>query len=183
MFRTGKHGFVYSIKKGKPNIAVSVEVINDLQQAALAAKKSVVATLDAFKEIEKELGYIQVTGKRLLLKRLDDMHRKEARRSLAKAAKEAALIVQKSMREKVPVRKGRLKRGIMVRVSRSKHRKAKQYLIGPGQNVFYGRFQELGTINQPAQPFIRPAFEETIKPMKQKAGMIFFSEFKKEILK
>ena len=33
--------------------------------------------------------------------------------------------------------------------------------VGVHMNAFYGRFQELGTVYQSAQPFLRPAFDET----------------------
>lgn len=32
--------------------------------------------------------------------------------------------------------------------------------IGPAGTVFYGEFQELGTVHHAAQPFLRPALEE-----------------------
>lgn len=33
--------------------------------------------------------------------------------------------------------------------------------VGPTKEAWYGRFPELGTIYEPAQPFLRPAFDET----------------------
>ena len=33
--------------------------------------------------------------------------------------------------------------------------------VGPKKNVFYGLFQELGTSDHPAQPFMRPALDAT----------------------
>jgi len=33
--------------------------------------------------------------------------------------------------------------------------------VGPSKKVWYGRFPELGTVFQPAQPFQRPALDET----------------------
>lgn len=48
--------------------------------------------------------------------------------------------------------------GITTRVS---NKKSEAYaLIGPSKRVFYGTFQELGTSNHPAQPFMRPALDE-----------------------
>lgn len=34
--------------------------------------------------------------------------------------------------------------------------------VGPASKTYYGSFQELGTADFPAQPFARPAFDETV---------------------
>lgn len=36
--------------------------------------------------------------------------------------------------------------------------------IGPAQDAFYGRFPEFGTIFEPEQPFLEPAFREQVGP-------------------
>ena len=33
--------------------------------------------------------------------------------------------------------------------------------VGPSKEAWYGSLQEVGTIHQPAQPFLRPALDET----------------------
>ena len=33
--------------------------------------------------------------------------------------------------------------------------------VGMDKSAYYGRFQELGTVYEPAQPFMRPALDET----------------------
>jgi HK97 gp10 family phage protein len=34
-------------------------------------------------------------------------------------------------------------------------------VIGPTRQVFYGSFEEFGTVHQPARPWLRPAFDST----------------------
>lgn len=48
---------------------------------------------------------------------------------------------------------------------------------GSDKDAFYGRFVEFGTSKMPAQPFLRPAFEET----KTKAVEMFKTELAKKI--
>lgn len=48
-------------------------------------------------------------------------------------------------------------------------------IIGPSERAFYGSFQEFGTINHPAQPFLRPAFDENVDPALAEIGAEFWS--------
>lgn len=45
--------------------------------------------------------------------------------------------------------------------------------IGPAQDAFYGRFPEFGTIFEPEQPFLTPAFEQQAAPALNLASKIF----------
>ena len=53
---------------------------------------------------------------------------------------------------------GELSGGIKTDVTRAESKRA-EVSVGPALDVFYGRFQETGTIYQPAQPFLRPALD------------------------
>lgn len=49
--------------------------------------------------------------------------------------------------------------------------------------VFYWRFLELGTKHQPATPFLRPAFYESLQQMMDKFSQEFSAELSKELSK
>lgn len=70
---------------------------------------------------------------------------------------ETAKAVRKSARARVPVLTGGLKRSIKIR--RAKDRLSA--VIGPqGKNAWRAHFTEFGTVNQSAQPYMAPAWEE-----------------------
>lgn len=55
----------------------------------------------------------------------------------------------------------------VVAVRKGKTRDAKAAKRGEGRlgkDAFYAPFQEFGTVKAPAQPFIRPGFEESVQP-------------------
>ena len=55
----------------------------------------------------------------------------------------------------------------IVAIRKGKTRDAKAAKRGEGRlgkDAFYGGFQEFGTVKAPAQPFIRPGFEESVQP-------------------
>lgn len=54
-----------------------------------------------------------------------------------------------------------LKDEILIRNSRGKDAQETVIAVGPSNRAFYGGFQELGTAHHAAQPFARPAFDET----------------------
>lgn len=58
----------------------------------------------------------------------------------------------------------------IVAVRKGKTRDAKAGKAGTGRqgkDAFYAGFQEFGTVKAPAQPFIRPGFEESVQPATQ----------------
>ncbi len=65
----------------------------------------------------------------------------------------AALAVEGEAKRLVPVDTGNLRRSITHELGKRGHT---QY-ARVGTNVKYGLFQELGTVNHPPQPYLRPA--------------------------
>lgn len=62
------------------------------------------------------------------------------------------IIAEGEAKRLAPVDTGNLRRSITSEVSRDR----RGWLVRFGTNVFYGIFQEFGTIHHPAQPFLRP---------------------------
>lgn len=65
------------------------------------------------------------------------------------------------------VRDTRLTEEYVVAMRKGKTRDAKAAKRGEGRlgkDAFYAAFQEFGTVKAPAQPFIRPGFEESVQP-------------------
>ena len=102
------------------------------------------------------------------LKELDDALRalpEDMQGAPARAAlKAGASVIQDVMKRRAPrdpeVQDPTLAEdiGVVTRVSNKKNEAFAQ--IGPTKRVFYGRFQELGTSNHRARPFMRPALDE-----------------------
>lgn len=84
----------------------------------------------------------------------------EARGGIRSALAAGAARILQSAQQLVPVATGLLRSLLRVRVSRD-GLGAQIGLIGKRANrkAFYGRFVEFGTREQPAQPFLTPAFE------------------------
>ena len=79
------------------------------------------------------------------------------------ALRAGARVIRNRARQLVPVKSGLTKKAIVVRSAdrRSKARGA-QIVVGVLRNrANIGRFLELGTVRQNAQPFLRPAVDET----------------------
>ena len=90
-----------------------------------------------------------------------------------------AEVMRDAVVERAPERTGKLKKNVVVLTQRSKRRgeiisgvhiRGRNLRTGNSdnsmkasdpRNAFYWRFVELGTINMPAHPFIRPAFDTT----------------------
>lgn len=65
------------------------------------------------------------------------------------------------------VRDTQLSAEYVVAVRKGKTRDVKAAKRGEGRlgkDAFYARFPEFGTVKMPAQPFIRPGFEESVQP-------------------
>ena len=76
---------------------------------------------------------------------------------------EAAIVMKR-------VRDTRLTEEYVVAIRKGKTRDAKAAKRGEGRlgkDAFYARFQEFGTVKAPAQPFIRPGFEESVQDATQ----------------
>lgn len=95
----------------------------------------------------------------------DDMRTKVARQAVAAGAG----VVRKAARDKAPVDSGNLKASlIMKRVKDTSL--TEEYIVTPrkgktrdGKDAYYARFVEFGTVQAPAQPFMRPALEDNVQ--------------------
>ena len=92
----------------------------------------------------------------------------------------------KSAKRLAPVDSGDLKKSIKVKKRRSKNRSYVRFTVGVDKtkfHVFYGHMIEFGTANIPAQPFMRPAFEQNKHSAVQKITHKIRQRLDKEIEK
>lgn len=84
------------------------------------------------------------------------------RQLLTKATKAGAELIQKRAEELAPRDTGQLAESELVRIDSSQSSAAEVVAkIGPSKDSFYGFFQEFGTAHHAAQPFLKPALEQT----------------------
>lgn len=78
------------------------------------------------------------------------------------AAEAGGKVLVTAMSQRAPKRTGKLSRGIVMSTERTEG--GVSVKVGPGKDVFYGgRWIELGTKFMPAQPYMRPAMDESKK--------------------
>ena len=58
---------------------------------------------------------------------------------------------------------------------------AVELYLGPTKEIFYGRFQELGTAHNPPHPFLRPAFDSEARPTIDRLAPIIWDEIEKSL--
>lgn len=94
--------------------------------------------------------------------RMLDLIPKKVNGVLLKAMERAVSPIKRAAESKAPIRK--TGKGGTLRDSFTTEANVKPgniaLFLGPGVQAFYGQMQELGTKNHPAQPFLRPAFDE-----------------------
>ena len=102
-----------------------------------------------------------IKGLKDLAKNSDKLKKNFASTTLRTALRNAAAPVRRKARANVPVDEGDLKRAIAInaKVDRSGEGYA-DVGFRPDQ-AFYGGFVELGTSKQQAQPYLRPALDES----------------------
>ena len=102
---------------------------------------------------------IDLTGMDELLKELYAIGEKVATRAENKALREGAEMLRQEISNRAPRKTGKLAANIVKTGVKIKN--GVRYIeVGPGKNVFYGLYHELGTTKMPARPFIGPALEE-----------------------
>lgn len=124
-------------------------------------------------------------------KELDDdfklLSNAEQRKVSRKAVRAGAVVFRDAVRANAPVHSGLLKRSVSVdtvrgsltagvkfkKVSAKKKSKKGKHKSTP----YYWYFLEHGTSNMPAQPFVRPAFDASVKQAEEAA----FNQFLKDI--
>lgn len=103
---------------------------------------------------------LNIEGVRELQRNVDKLSRSFSKSTLRTALRNAAAPVRKEARSKAPKESGALRRAIKSRakVTRSGFGFAD---VGVEKgDVFYGHFIEVGTSQQPARPFLRPALDD-----------------------
>ncbi|KZL93972.1 HK97-gp10 family putative phage morphogenesis protein [Clostridium magnum] len=105
---------------------------------------------------------IELTGVDEILNKLQQMGANVGRLE-NKALKNAAEPVLEDAKENVPVRTGKLKKGL--KITNVKKKDGMKYILvgvdrGDNSEVFYGKFIEFGTSKMPARPFLQPAYEK-----------------------
>ena len=105
---------------------------------------------------------------------LEALSRAENNKVLRDATRAGAEVMRDAVVERAPERTGKLKKNVVVLTQREiisgvpiRGRNLRtgnsdnSMKASDPRNAFYWRFVELGTINMPAHPFIRPAFDTT----------------------
>ncbi len=77
---------------------------------------------------------------------------------IVRSLRKGGEVIRVRAEQLAPVLTGNLKESMMVTVSDQTADSAVAK-IGPSRKGFYGQFPEFGTINQSADPFLRPAFD------------------------
>ncbi len=103
---------------------------------------------------------VVLEGQEDLIKKLNKIN-KGVNRILVRAMKKAAAPIIRAAKAKAPFDTGELRDHIGVSVNAKPGNVA--LIVGPTRGTFYGGFNEFGTKNQPARPFMRPAFDEKKK--------------------
>ena len=111
-------------------------------------------------------GKVDVSGLKDLENKLFELKGSTAKNKMRKVLKESGEPIARRMRSKVSVDQGDLKESIDVspRLNKSQRRKNRkgsfadvEMHVGPGGHV-QGITEEFGTVNQPPDPFARPAW-------------------------
>ena len=103
----------------------------------------------------------EIKGLKELAKNSDKLSKSFARTTLRTALRNAARPVRNKARANVPVDSGDLKRSIAVNAKVDRAGEGYADVGYRKDKAFYGGFVELGTSQQPARPFLRPALEES----------------------
>ena len=132
---------------------------------------------------------IKVHGLQELNKKLKRLPIAIANKHLNRATSQAATLVQKSAKTKVPVLTGTIMRNIKKRKQRTRNKFTATTGVGvlsdrsgrqSGTDAFYWTFVEFGTSKMPARPFLRPAFEENKGPAINKIKQVLIRAIETE---
>lgn len=136
---------------------------------------------------------VKVDGLRDLGERMkglsEDMNNRIARAATAAGA----VVIRDAAKQKAPVRTGNLRKNIIVkRLPKGESPLTSEHIVTVRQgkltkkqrdaglvDAFYGRFVEYGTAKSPAQPFLRPAYDQN----KEKATQAIKDRISKRLTK
>lgn len=108
---------------------------------------------------------------------LETLSRAENNKVLRDATRAGAEVLREEVIQRAPERTGKMKKNVVVLTQKSRRRgeissgvhiRGRNIRTGSSdnsmkasdpRNAFYWRFVELGTVNMPAHPFVRPAFD------------------------
>lgn len=102
---------------------------------------------------------IRIEGTARLRKQLDRLEKSTRGDVLAGIVVGAGEAVRVVAGQKAPVRTGTLSKNMVIELLEKKPYRASAG-VGPHKDAWYGLFQEYGTVNHAAQPFLRPAYDE-----------------------
>lgn len=105
--------------------------------------------------------FARVDGAKEVIKLLENMGQNAAT-VLSQAAEAGGKIALAEARRRCPVRSGRLRASLSLKLGKKTALKANVRVVH-GRKEYYGTFVELGTKKSPAQPFMRPAVDENKK--------------------
>ena len=119
---------------------------------------------------------MKLEGKEALLRKLRDMPNNLARKHLRKAARAGGEVIAERAGDIAPRAPGApdLAENITVSEVRTDDTLSVAVAIGPARGFFYGGFQEFGTKNHGAQPFMRPAFDSEQQHALEEAGKVIW---------
>ena len=118
---------------------------------------------------------VKVDGLADLGKRMQTLSADVSNRIARAATAAGAVVIRKAAQQKVAVDTGNLKKNIIVkRIPKGESTLTSQHIVtvrkgkltakqkGTGlKDAYYGQFVEFGTAKMPAQPFLRPAYDES----------------------
>ena len=108
---------------------------------------------------------------------LETLSRAENNKVLRDATRAGAEVLREEVIQRAPERTGKMKKNVVILTQKARHRgeiSSGVHIRGVNprtgnsdntmkannpRNAFYWRFVELGTVNMPAHPFVRPAFD------------------------
>ncbi|VYT92827.1 hypothetical protein [Metakosakonia massiliensis] len=121
--------------------------------------------------------HLDFSGLDDIAKDLETLSRAQNNKVLRDATRAGAEVLKEEVIARAPVRTGKLKKNVVVVTQKSRRRgeissgihirgvnpqtgKSDNTMkAGNRRNAFYWRFVEMGTVNMPPHPFIRPAFD------------------------
>lgn len=120
---------------------------------------------------------LDFSGLNDIAKDLEKLSRAENNKVLRDATRAGAEVLKEEVIERAPVRTGKMRKNVVVVTQKSRRKgeiSSGVHIRGVNpqtgnsdnsmkaknpRNAFYWRFVEMGTVNMPAHPFVRPAFD------------------------
>jgi HK97 gp10 family phage protein len=109
---------------------------------------------------------VEVFGIQDVEQKLRDLGPKLAKKALVASLKAGGEVLREALEENAPVgpptdpHSGQLAESMEMVVSLVILDNEGMISVGPDKDAFWGRFSEFGTVNEPARPWMRPAFDQ-----------------------